>query len=148
MEYPLRIPKAITEAARISGVVLVYGGAVDAMHFGGALTNEFCCREGTEILVDSKGHVPEFDEIYAEGDAAELAAFLASQPNAKTIKAIWAPAEPSGASWGYEISIPHATFDVMKGGGIYCRAIAFNLTDLEAPKVQHLPSDDTEGGAI
>ena len=148
MEYPLRIPKAIAEAARISGVVIVSGGSDDLMLFEGAIHDDFGCYDGGAAKVDAKGVLRAWDSVKVDGNKAEIAEWLERDKTAKAIQAIWEPIEPWGASWAYETSIPHATFDVMEDGGIYCRAIAFNLADLEAPKVQHLPSDDTEGGAI
>jgi hypothetical protein len=33
-------------------------------------------------------------------------------------------------SWSYETDIPHATFDVLEDGEVYCRGIVFALADL------------------
>ncbi len=148
MEYPLTIQKTIADAARISGVVIVYGASDDLMELDGAIRDEFGCYDGGAIKVDAKGVLRDWGSVKDDGDKAEIAEWLERDKTAKEIKAIWEPAEPTGASWAYETSIPHTTFDVMEDGQIYCRAIAFNLSDLSVPQVQHAPADDTEGGEI
>ena len=35
-------------------------------------------------------------------------------------------------AWTYMTDIPHATFDVMDDGELYCRGIVFALADLTA----------------
>lgn len=148
MNYPLSIPKAITEAARISGVVIVYGASDDLMELDGAIRDEFGCYDGGTAKVDAKGLLRDWESVKDDDNKAEIAEWLKRAKTAKEIKAVFSPSEPEGATFAYETSIPHATFDVMEDGGIYCRAIAFNLADLSPPQVQHLPSDDSEGGEI
>lgn len=148
MKYPLRVPKAIAEAARLSGVVIVYGASDDLMELEGAIRDEFGCYDGGTAKVDAQGLLGDWNSVKYDGEKEEIAEWLEREKKAKEIKAIWAPAEPSGANWAYETSIPHATFDVMEDGEIYCRAIVFNIADLDKPQVQRLPADDTEGGAI
>lgn len=148
MEYPLRIPQAITEAARANGIVIVYGASDDLMELEGAIRDEIGCYDGGTALLDAKGVLPEWDQVREYGSAEDAAEWGVRKKAVKAIKAIFSPNEPAGATWAYETAIPHVTFDVMEDGGIYCRAIVFKLADLDQPNVQHLPADDTEGGAL
>lgn len=129
-------------------MVIVSGGSDDLMLFEGAIHDDFGCYDGGTAKVDAKGLLRDWESVKDDGNKAEIAEWLERDKTAKAIQAIWEPIEPSGASWAYETSIPHATFDVMEDGGIYCRAIVFNLSDLDKPQVQHIAADDTEGGEI
>ncbi|WP_353175738.1 hypothetical protein [Delftia acidovorans] len=132
MEYPLRIPKAITEAARANGIVIVYGASDDLMELEGAIHDEFGCYEGGTAKLDAKGLLQDWDSVKDRGDKDEITDWLAREKAAKSITAIWGPSEPQGASWAYETAIPHATFDVMEDGGIYCRGLLIRVADLHA----------------
>lgn len=152
LQYPLRIPKELRDQAKASGLVIVYGASDDLMEFDGAIHDEFGCFDGGTALIDAKGVLPGWEQASEHEESARD--YFERKPKACAIEAVWEPAEPEGASWAYKIDIPHATFDVMEDDDLYCRGIVFALADLEhctrepAPKVQHLPADDTEGGSL
>lgn len=145
LEYPLRTPNDITERAKAAGICIVYGASDDLMEFDGAFRDEVGAYDGTTALIDANGILPSWENASEHEDSARD--YFERKPKARSIEALWAPAEPDGASWAYKTDIPHVTFDVMEDGEIYCRGIVFALADLSAPKVERLPADDTEGGA-
>jgi hypothetical protein len=126
MQYPLRIPKALTDAAKAAGLVIVYGASDDLMEFEGAIYDEIGVYEGGTAFVDAKGLLPERDQIEDDDDLKD---YFARQPNAKPIEALWA--EEGEYSWTYKTDIPHETFEVIEDGcPPYCRGIVFALSGL------------------
>lgn len=148
IEYPADIPAVIQKAAQDHGIVIVFGASDDLMELRGAINDEFGCYDGGTAKLDAQGLLRDWESVKDDGDRNEIAQWLERDKTAKSIKAVWAPDKPEGASWAYVTSIPHTTFDVMEDGQIYCRAIAFNLADLAQHTVQHLPPDGSEGGEL
>lgn len=125
IQYPVRIPKTLTDAAKAAGLVIVYGASDDLMEFEGAIHDEVGCYDGGMAHVDGKGLLPDRDSIE---DDDELKEYFARQPNAKQIEAVWSEGE---YSWMYKTEIPHETFEVLEDGEPpYCRGIVFALADL------------------
>lgn len=125
-QYPLRIPTDIVNGAKEAGIVIVYGASDDLMEFEGAIYGEQGAYDGTTAFVDSKGLLPERDQI-EEDD--ELKDYFARQPNAKPIEAQWDPGK--GYSWTFKTDIPHETFEITDEGEPYCRGIVFALADVK-----------------
>lgn len=148
IEYPADIHADIQKAAKDNGIVIVFGASDDLMELRGAINDEFGCYDGGTAKLDANGLLPEWECVRDDGSRDEIAQWIERDKTAKAIEAVWAPDEPEGASWAYVTSIPHLTFDVMEDGQIYCRGMVFNLSYLDKPVVQHLPSDSSEGGEI
>lgn len=132
LTYPLRIPKDVQVEAKAAGMVIVYGASDDLMEFDGAISDEIGAWEGTTAMVDANGILSDWDSVKYGGEEA-AAEYMARKPHARMIEAIWCPKDMPDTSWRYETDIPHATFDIMEDGGIYCRGIVFALAEL-APK--------------
>ena len=122
-EYPLHISKDLKTACKAAGIVIVYGASDDLMEFDGAIYDEVGAYNGTSALVDPKGLLSRED---AEDDE-EIADYVNRKRGAQAIAAIWGRDD---MSWQYETGIPHATFDVVEDGDIYCRGIVFDLAAL------------------
>lgn len=112
--------------AKEAGLVAVFGYSDDNMEFIGAIQDEYGCYEGGTALVDKEGLLPDRDSL---DDDDELEEYFFRKRQAKTIKAIWSPSKPD-CSWIYKTSIPHATFEVMDEGDLYCVGIVFSIDDL------------------
>lgn len=129
MEYSMNVPKNIATEAKAANIVIVYGSSDDLMEFDGAIYDEVGAYDGTTVLIDAKGVMPSWESASESQEAA--LDYFERKPNARSIKALWEPTEPAGASWAYKTDIPHATFDVMEDGEIYCRGIVFSLSDIQ-----------------
>lgn len=128
IQYPVRIPKTITDAAKAAGLVIVYGASDDLMEFEGAIYDELGCYDGGTAYVDGKGLLPDRESI---DDDDDLKDYFARQPSAKPIDAIWC--KEGDYSWTYRTDIPHETFEVLEDGEPpYCRGIVFALADVPA----------------
>jgi hypothetical protein len=124
-EYPFDLTAEGKAQAKAAGLVVIFGASDDLMELRGAINDEFGCHDGGTALIDGKGLLPDRDSIE---DDDELKDFFARQPDAKTVEALWA-AEP-GYSWTYKTDVPHATFDIMEDGIVYCRGIVIDVADL------------------
>jgi len=127
-EYPLRIPDHLCIAAKNAGIVFVYGASDDLMEFDGAISEEIGARGDDVAFVHSGALLPDFDTLCDERDEDGLEAYFQAKPKCQPIKAVW---DRDGISWQYETDIPHATFDVMEDGEVYCRGIVFRLEDVK-----------------
>jgi hypothetical protein len=105
-------------AARLSGLVIVFGYSDDLMEFRGAIFDE---RGAGEVYVTPSGL---FDDGGCDCDCKYL---KAARAEAVPIRGVWGK---GGYSWQYETSIPHATFEIFDGGEKYCRGIVFSLADV------------------
>lgn len=120
IEYPpdRHISKETKAAAKKAGLLIVYGLSDDLVEFDGAFTDEIGAYNGTISYVDKRG-------VLGRDDIAD---FVNREPNARKIEAIWAPG--NSYSWMFKTDIPHATFEIVEGGGPYCRGIVIDLADL------------------
>ena len=121
----------IQERARAAGLVIVCGASDDLMELYGAIREEVGCYDGGTVTLDARGVIPSWEEV--QDDEERARDYFARKDKARTIEALWSPAEPAGASWAYRTDLPHATFNVMEDGEIYCRGIVFAVADLTAP---------------
>lgn len=126
IQYPVRIPKTLTDAAKAAGLVIVYGASDDLMEFEGAIYDEVGVYDGGTAFVDTNGLLPDRGSIEDDDDLKD---YFARQPNAKPIEALWS----EGAYWWmYKTEIPHFCFEVLEDGEPpYCRGIVFALSDVK-----------------
>jgi hypothetical protein len=124
-EYGQELSRFDGREAKAAGLVVVYGASDDLMEFEGAISDELDCSEGGSTMIDAKGLVDR--NAIDDRDDEAIADYVARKPKARTIRAVWGKGD---ASWSYETDIPHATFDVLEDGEVYCRGIVFSLADL------------------
>lgn len=110
-----------------AGVVIVYGQSDDLMEFDGAVHDELGAYNGTEAFVDRKGLLPERESIDTDAEISDY--YQRKTGGASKITANWCPDGSGGVRWTYTTSIPHATFEVVDDGEVYCRGIVFALAD-------------------
>lgn len=130
-EYGDEINPDQARIAKANGLVVVYGASDDLMEFEGAIRDEFGCYDGGTAIVDAEGLLRDWESVKKDGDKDEIARHLEREKTARTIEALWAP-DGKNMSWAYKTEIPHATFDVMEDGEIYCRGIVFALAAAHA----------------
>lgn len=128
-EYPLHIPKTLTDAAKQNRLVIVYGASDDLMEFEGAIYDEVGAYEGTTVRIDSEGLLPDFEQIDKDQSDSKdkLREYFKRENGGREIEALWY--KNPDTSWTYKTDIPHETFDVMEDEDIYCRGIIFSLDD-------------------
>lgn len=138
-QYPVRIDDELRKQAKENGLVIVYGTSDDLMEFEGAIQDEFGCYDGGTALVDSKGLLPEREDI---DDDDALEEYFSRKKNVRHIEAMWCKEDEY--SWTYKTDIPHETFEVLDEAEEYCRGIVFSLSDLSANKKPVIAVDESD----
>jgi hypothetical protein len=118
---------ALTEGAKEAGLVIVMGGGEDYIELHGALEQEWGVYGAAEILLTREG-------IFDTHECGEpcryfTAALKHAQRCGQTLRVVWnATTFPT---WHFQTTIPHATFDILEEGQVFCRGIVFHLDDIE-----------------
>lgn len=132
-EYREELTREDKKAANESGLLVFYGASDDLLEIEGAICDEFEAWNGTTIhLVPHRVEKfvcmssSQFKEV--ESTFEEHCAELKSVP----IQAIWTPIDLD-ASWQFitGVDIPHATFDIMEDGDLYCRGLVIDIDDVK-----------------
>lgn len=138
-EYGSEITREEHQLAKASGLVVIFGYSDDNMEARGAWgEDEFGAYEGGTWKVSPRGILKSWDDIDHDNEKECEAYFQTKITAIATLKAIWAPKDPE-CSWAYELDAPHATFDIVEDGELYCRGIVFAVADLRTER--------KEGGA-
>ncbi len=125
-EYREEGSKELFEEMKAAGLAVVFGGSDDLAELRGAIYDEVGAYSGGKIFLTEKGLL----ENPCEND--ECPYHKQVKAKARTIKVLWAPESHPGLSWAYETDIPHAIFDILEDGEVYCRGIVFRLADAAA----------------
>ncbi|MDR1889345.1 MAG: hypothetical protein LBQ81_08240 [Zoogloeaceae bacterium] len=118
-KYLDEVSKELEAQAKENRLVIVFGCSDDLMEFRGAIYDELDAYDGTTAYLDSNG-------LLENKCSDDCPYFAEKKDNAVSIEAKWC-SNDIGASWTFETSIPHETFDVIEDGEIYCRGIVFSL---------------------
>lgn len=118
-EYRKEVSLNIARDAVASGLVIVFGASDDLMEFRGAINDEVSCYDGGTAYLTDAGLLTN------DCEDDECPHFAKIKAKARTIEAIWG----GDVSWNYETDIPHATFQVIEDGEVYCNGIVFALAD-------------------
>lgn len=133
-EYGDEITKEEAAAAKEAGLVVVFGYSDDNVELRGAIYDEVGASDGTTLRICPEGILADWphkhDEGWSESEAADY--FRRKALGFRDIEAVW-NSEQGEPAWTYRTDIPHATFDVMEDGELYCRGIVFSLSDLGLP---------------
>jgi hypothetical protein len=130
-EYGSEIAPEEERAAKAAGLVVVFGASDDLVEFRGAIHDEVGAYDGTTALIaDGRLWQSECDN---DGRGCPYAERAEREARARgvEVEARWcAPGED--ASWTFDArrghgTVPHATFDVMEDGDVFCRGIVFEL---------------------
>ena len=125
-EYPLQIPSILEHDIRDAGLVVVFGESDDIIQFRGAIHGEGLMSDVEDtFFLDPAGLLPRYEEVF---DEEEAGMFFLRKAKAQAIQAIWnSGSSEDPACWRYLTDIPHASFDILENGEIYCRALVFSI---------------------
>jgi len=123
-EYRSEITREEAKEAKSNNLVVVFGASDDLIEFRGAIDDETDAYEGVTVSIDKNGLLEN------QCDNEDCPYFADRIAKAAKIEAVWCPPDED-LSWAYKTEIPHATFDVMEDGELYCRGIVFSLDDLK-----------------
>lgn len=122
------ISNAEIKNAKDQGLVVVYGYSDDNAEFRGAMTGEASCYDGGHIDFNARGKFFS-EDILEDIENLFLEGFIDKIPEVNRITAVWCAKDCP--AWTYVTDIPHATFDVMEEGEVWCRGIVFHISDLK-----------------
>jgi len=115
-EYSEEITREEAAEAKAANLVVVFGYSDDGTEFRGAIRDEAGLGD---IHLTRKGEILNQEQL----EALELLSAIIPEIPRRTIHAKFHPHT-------YTTDIPHATFDIMEEGELFCRGIVFSITDL------------------
>jgi len=110
-------------AAKDAGLIVVYGYSDDCVEVDGASTDELGFDP---ILFHRRGLLP----YHERGCDCKFCGYSLVAKQCKTVKGKF-----TNEGWRFETDIPHATFDIMEDGSLFCRGIVFSLSDCPEVKL-------------
>lgn len=123
-EIGKEITKEEEKQAWDAGLVVVFGASDDLMEFRGAIHDEIDAYNGGTAQLTDQGLVKN------ECESEDCPHFKKQLKNAAEIEAHWCIDDE--ASWKFETTIEHETFEIKEDGEVYCVGIVFKLSDVES----------------
>lgn len=120
-EYSMPTRHEEDEQAKADDVIIVYGASDDLLEFYGAISDEVGAWEGTTIKLTKD--VTLFNKDENKETAKYNSMQISTMPK---VQAIWCPRDKEGkiwASWEIRTELPHADFDIMEDGELFCRGV-------------------------
>lgn len=118
--YREEVTEEISELAKKSGLIVIFGAGDDLVEFRGAIYDEIGAYEGINFIIATPGMVIPVDEVIEESNIEK-----------NRFSAIWSPdGSMEGYSWWIKTEIPHAEFDILEDGEKYCRGLVVDSKDL------------------
>jgi len=111
------------QAAKVAGLVVVFGYSDDNVEFRGAIEGEVSAYGGKRIPITAEGLV------LNRCEDVDCPYFGAAVKSAARLVAKWSDAE-NEPGWSFAVRWPHATFRVMEDGEEFCRGVVFRLADV------------------
>jgi len=119
--------------AKENGLIVIFGASDDLVEFRGAIYDEIDAYEGTDFIIATVGDEIPVDEYKGTFRKSKQLEAIPIEEESKTdrnrFKALWSPNELD-CSWLIKTDLPHATFDIMEDGELYCRGIIIEVTAL------------------
>lgn len=132
-EYREEISSEECKVAQKSGLVVIFGASDDLIEFRGAIDEELDAWEGTDFIIATPGtEIPadEDGETFYKAKGFEVVPIEEDSASTKNrFKALWSP-EELDCSWLIKTDLPHACFDIMEDGELYCRGIVIDVNSL------------------
>ena len=125
------ITKPEAAAAKAAGLVVVFGYSDDGVNFQGAVNDQIGAYDGATVRMTPHGMLPDWHDLDKDDEDDVEAYFVKKMAGFKEIDAEWSPKDEPTLAWRFKTEIPHATFDVMEDGEVFCRGIVFALADVK-----------------
>ena len=123
-EYGSEMTRNEERLAEQLGFLVVFGASDDNTEFRGVISDEISAYGG------ATHHLTEHGVYYRHEDEKWLIENGWQKPPVLlAIRALWCPDSFDG-SWLITTDAPHATFDVMEDGKLFCRGIVVDLRNL------------------
>lgn len=131
-EYGSEITEAEETMAFANGLLVIFGYSDDNVELRGAIRDEVGMYDGGCICITSEGKVMPMWESVDCTDKDEVREYFRNEALPKVgIDCQWSPADEPNLSWRYATDVPHATFNIMDDGDVYCRGIVIDMKDIQ-----------------
>lgn len=134
-EYGKETTRADAQDAKESGLVIIHGASDDLVEFVGAFDEEIGACDGVKFfLARDEADDPYLVQTIDDEDVEVLEKYGVLDDvrdgidKSARFEALWC--EDDFASWTFETNVPHATFEIMEDGGVFCRGIVISADDL------------------
>ncbi len=111
------IAPAEEKLAKNVGIIIIFGYSDDCIECRGQVDDELGCFDGGDFWISRNGIRP-----FENGELP----LPVNDKGEWFLSAVWCDREV-GASWSYKTKAPHATFDIMEDGELFCRGIVMKL---------------------
>jgi len=129
-EYGDEITEAEETMAFANGLLVVFGYSDDNVELRGAVRDEIGMYDGGRFSMTSEGAVMLLLEDMAPTEKEEAREYFRKDALPRiSVDCVWSPSDEPSLSWRYSTTAPHATFDVMEDGEVYCRGIVIDLKE-------------------
>ena len=125
-EYGNEISLDEEKQAEDSGLIAIFGYSDDGVIFAGKARDQFGGWDGKSFKLNIQGSDIEVTEIDVRN--VNVVNSLVGK-DSDMVHAIWSPKEIK-SSWLITSDIPHATFDIVEDGELFCRGIVIDTKDL------------------
>ena len=132
-QYRNELSKEEELLAKENGLLVCFGASDDLLELRGIICDETgACDGGIALIVKKKDGVVDvmnknvLEDIEDFMDDHDLVFNL---PKVKIVSE-WCPSSLQ-CSWLIKSDLPHATFDIMEDGELYCRGIIIDKADIE-----------------
>lgn len=131
-EYGSEITEAEETMAFANGLLVIFGYSDDNVELRGAIRDEIGMYDGGRFCITSEGTVLPMWEDIEITDKEEAREYFRKDALPRIgVDCQWAPADEPTLSWRYSTTAPHATFDVMEDGEVYCRGIVLDMKEIQ-----------------
>lgn len=119
--------------AKQHGLLICFGASDDLLEFRGIIYDEVVAYNGgSAMLIKKKGGKI---DVISEEDVQEVQEIMDDKEldfklSKVEVTAEWCP-DDLECSWRITTTLPHATFDIMEDGELYCRGIVIEKSDIE-----------------
>ena len=124
-DYDMRFSREEREAAKDSGLVVVYGFSDDLLEFDGAIEDELGAWYDTTAYVKNGMPLKEPTCEHWQREGCEY--YNQCKSSYKPITAKWS--DRVGPAWTIETEIPHEKFEIMEDGEVFSVGIVFDIKD-------------------
>lgn len=121
------------EIAKVNDLIVIFGASDDLVEFRGAIYDEIDAYDGCDFIIATPGTeipVDERNETYRKAKVLEAVPVEQHCSVTKNrFKALWCPAGLD-CSWLIKTDLPHAPFDILEDGELYCRGLVIEVSSL------------------
>lgn len=131
--------KEEAQAAR-NGLIAIFGYSDDGVIFAGKVGEEFGGWDGKSFRLNRQANDVEVVEIGVR-NTGHISSLVEKDRN--MIHAIWVPKKLE-ASWLITSDIPHATFDIIEDGELFCRGIVIDAKEIGPSSIHNYTKEQQE----